>query len=219
MALRLLALLAVLAALLFLPAGRWNWPQAWAFLLAYGAFLALYAGWGLWRDPAQLAERSRVAPNVKTWDKVILTAYTLCLLLTFVLAGLDAGRFHWSSVALPIEALAWLGQALAGSVIFWAVATNTYLSRLARIQDDRGQVVITSGPYHHVRHPMYVGIIVLFVCVPLALGSWWALLPGAGIAVLFVVRTWQEDEMLRAELAGYEAYTRRVRYRLFPGVW
>jgi hypothetical protein len=155
MANRLIALLAVLAALLFLPAGRWNWPEAWALLLAYGAFLALYAVWGLWMDPAQLKERSRLAPNVKTWDKMILTAYTLCLLLTFVLAGLDAGRIHWSSVPLSTKALAWLGQALAGGAIFWAVATNTYLSRLARIQDDRGQVL-------------------LFVCVPLALGSWWA---------------------------------------------
>ena len=90
---------------------------------------------------------------------------------------------------------------------------------MARIQDDRGHVVVTSGPYRYARHPMYMAIILLFVCVPLALGSRWALLPGTGIGLLFMVRTWHEDRMLRAELAGYETYAQRVRYRLFPGIW
>jgi len=218
-AIRIVAFLALLAGLLFLPAGRWDWPEAWTFLAAYGSFLVMYAIWGLWKDPDQLKERSRVAPNVKAWDKVILTAYTICLVLTFVIAGLDAGRFHWSSVGPSTRALAWAGQALAGGVIFWALATNTFLSRMARIQDDRGHVVITAGPYRYARHPMYLGIIVLFVCVPLALGSLWALLPGVGIGLLFVIRTAREDGMLRAELAGYEAYSQRVRYRLCPGIW
>jgi len=219
MALRLATLLAILAALLFLPAGRWNWPEAWAILVAYGGFRVLCAVWWLWKDPAQLRERSRVAANVKTWDKKIVMAYTFCRALTFVIAGLDAGRFRWSSVPLPVEALGWLGQAVAGSVILWAGATNTYLSRFARIQDDRGHVVVTSGPYGYVRHPMYLGIIVLFQCIPLALGSWRALLPGAANAVLMVIRARQEDRMLRAELGGYEVYAHRVRYRLLPGVW
>jgi hypothetical protein len=93
------------------------------------------------------------------------------------------------------------------------------LSRFARIQDDRGHIVVTSGPYGYVRHPMYAGVIVLFLCIPLVLGSWLALLPGAANAVLMVIRARQEDRMLRAELGGYEAYAHRVRYRLLPGVW
>lgn len=76
-----------------------------------------------------------------------------------------------------------------------------------------------SGPYGYVRHPMYLGVIVLFLCIPLALGSWRALLPGAAIAVLLMIRAWLEDGMLRAELEGYEVYAHRVRYRLLPGVW
>jgi protein-S-isoprenylcysteine O-methyltransferase Ste14 len=108
---------------------------------------------------------------------------------------------------------------VAVSAMLWAGATNTYLSRFARIQDDRGHTVVTSGPYGYVRHPMYAGVIVLFLCIPLVLGSWLALLPGAANAVLMVTRARQEDRMLRAELGGYEAYAHRVRYRLLPGVW
>jgi len=219
MALRLATVLASLAALLFLSAGRWNWLEGWALLLAYGVFRVLCAAWWLWKDPAQLTERSRLAANVKTWDKLIVPANTLCRGLTVVVAALDAGRFHWSRVPLPIEVLAWVGQAVAVSVMLWAGATNTYLSRFARIQDDRGHTVVTSGPYGYVRHPMYLASIVLFQCIPLAVGSWRALLPGAAIAVLTVIRTRQEDRMLRAELGGYEVYAHRVRYRLLPGVW
>jgi protein-S-isoprenylcysteine O-methyltransferase Ste14 len=153
MAIRLLALLVLLAALLFVPAGRWDWLDAWLFIGAYGVFLALYGVWGLWKDPEQLEERSRISPNAKPWDKLILGAYTICLLIIFPLAGLDAGRFQWSAVGWLVKAVAWLGMAAAGSVIFWASATNTYLSRVARIQDDRGQKVVTAGPYRYVRHP------------------------------------------------------------------
>jgi protein-S-isoprenylcysteine O-methyltransferase Ste14 len=220
-ALSLVIVLGGLAALLFVPAGRLDWVEAWALLGAYSLFLALYAWWGLRRDPDQLRERGRArkAENVKPWDKAIMVAYTVLLLLTPVVAGLDAGRFHWSAVSLPAKLLAWLGLAVAGALIFWAITTNTYLSRMARIQEDRGQIVITSGPYRFVRHPMYLGIIILFLGMPVALGSWWTLLPGAAIGLLFVLRTAKEDQMLREELPGYSEYAQRVRYRLLPGVW
>jgi protein-S-isoprenylcysteine O-methyltransferase Ste14 len=220
-ALSLVVVLGGLATLLFIPAGRLDWVEAWALIAAYTAFLAAYAWWGLRRDPDQLRERghARRAENVKPWDRIILVAYTALLLLTFIVAGLDAGRFRWSAVPLPAKLVAWLGLAGAGALIFWAITTNTYLSRMARIQDDRGQVVITAGPYRHVRHPMYLGVILLFLGTPVALGSWWALLPGAAIAALFVLRTAKEDRMLREELPGYPEYARHVRYRLVPGIW
>jgi protein-S-isoprenylcysteine O-methyltransferase Ste14 len=219
LATRLLAVLAILGLLLFLPAGRLNWVEAWVMIVAYGALLGAYAWWGMTRDPGQFRERSRAGPNVPRWDKAILTAYTVLLLATFVVSGLDAGRFRWSRAPLAVEVAAWIGEAVAGALIFWVTVTNTYLSRRARIQEDRGQVVITSGPYRFVRHPMYAGIILLFLCVPMALGSWWALAPGAAIGVLFVLRTAKEDRMLRQGLAGYGEYAQRVRYRLVPGVW
>ena len=216
---RLLLVLGILAALLFLPAGRLDWPQAWAVILSFGAFLLVYALWGMYRDPDQLQERSQVAPNVKSWDKAILGIYTALLPTVFVLAGLDVGRFEWSEVPVGVQLLAWLGLVSAAALILWTTTANTYLSRQARIQADRGQTVISTGPYSHVRHPMYLGILVLFLCLGPVLSSWYALLPGLAIDVLFAVRTAKEDKMLHEELPGYEEYAHRVRYRLIPGVW
>ena len=118
-----------------------------------------------------------------------------------------------------IQAVALVGLALACGLVFWVTAANTYLSRLVRIQEDRGHQVVTTGPYRFVRHPMYAGLVVLIPCLPLFLGSWWALVPAGLIAILFVIRTALEDRTLRAELPGYAEYAQHVRYRLLPGIW
>jgi protein-S-isoprenylcysteine O-methyltransferase Ste14 len=216
-----LLVMAILAGLLFIPAGRLNWLDAWIYIIAYGIFLLSYAAWGFLKDPAQLEERSQAqsAKNVKPWDRVILFAYTVCLLALLVVCGLDAGRFRWTFIPPPVRGVGWIGMACAAALIFWCLTTNTYLSRVARIQADRGQVAITSGPYRYVRHPMYLGIIVLFVCSPIVLGSIWAVIPGGMICILFIIRTGKEDRMLIEELSGYSEYTQRVRYRLFPKIW
>ena len=120
---------------------------------------------------------------------------------------------------LLLQVLGGLGLILAGGVIWWTMTVNAYLSRWARIQGDRGQEVVTRGPYRYVRHPMYAAIILLALCVAMELGSWWALIPGTLIDVLFVVRTRLEDRMLHEELPGYREYANRVRYRLVPGIW
>jgi len=105
-------------------------------------------------------------------------------------------------------------------VIVWHVMmTNAYLSSWARIQDDRGQVVIQEGMYRRIRHPMYLGIMVSFLGIPLMLNSWWAMIPSVVIVGLFVYRTYREDRMLIDSLAGYAEYTEKVRYRLLPGIW
>jgi protein-S-isoprenylcysteine O-methyltransferase Ste14 len=96
---------------------------------------------------------------------------------------------------------------------------NTFLSRHVRIQDDRSQQTVTHGPYRWIRHPMYLGVIVLMPGISLVLGSIWALVPGGLIDILFIVRTALEDRTLQAELAGYREYAQNVRYRLFPGIW
>ncbi len=216
---RLAGLLAALAALLFIPAGRLDWWEAWRFLLVYATFLIIYLVWGLRNDPEQLAERSRTARNVKAWDKVILSAYTVLLMALLVLASLDAGRYRWAPASPSLQLIGWVGETLAGALIGWVFTVNTYLSRQMRIQDDRGQVTVTRGPYRVVRHPMYLGMIILLMSVPLVLGSRWALAPGALIGALFVLRTALEDRTLQAELPGYKEYAGRVRYRLLPGIW
>lgn len=211
--------LLTLAVLLFLPAGRLDWIEAWAYMAAYLVFLIVFVAWVIKNDPDLLEERSRVGSNARGWDRIILGVSMVLLLSTLILDGLDGGRFHRSSASVFLIGLGWLGLVLAAILIFWVVKTNTFASRFARIQEDREQRVISTGPYHFVRHPMYAGMIVLFLCTSLALGSLWGLFPAALAGVLFFIRTGLEDRMLRKELAGYEDYVRQVRYRLIPGVW
>lgn len=219
LALRLALMLVVLAAVLFGSAGRLDWTAGWRFLTGYAIVLAVYVLWGLLRDPGQFRERGREGPNVKAWDRAIIRAYTVLLLALFVVAGLDAGRFGWSAPPPAARVAGWVGLVVSSAWIIWVAMTNTYLSRLVRIQDDRGHRVVSTGPYRFVRHPMYAGLLAVFVCIPLALGSLWGLVVSALNGALFVLRTALEDHTLQRELDGYAEYARRVRYRLIPGVW
>jgi protein-S-isoprenylcysteine O-methyltransferase Ste14 len=215
----LFVVILVMDLLLFVPAGSLDWPAAWVLSLLYGLLLLVYAVWGTLKAPELLKERSQVADNVKVWDKAIMVIYTVLLLATLVLAGLDVGRFRWSQMPVAWQVVGLAGVVLSAGLIFWTIFTNAYLGRMVRIQEDRGHQVVTGGPYRYVRHPMYVGIIVLFPCMTLFLGSWWALAPASLIAILMVIRTALEDRTLQAELPGYGEYAQRVRYRLVPGVW
>jgi protein-S-isoprenylcysteine O-methyltransferase Ste14 len=141
------------------------------------------------------------------------------LFVLFGVAGLDAGRFGWSTMPLAVQVAGYAGFLLAMAVTYWAMAVNPFLATTVRIQDDRGQYVVTAGPYRYVRHPMYSAILIMWPGIALALGSWWALLPAAVIAIVFVIRTSLEDRMLQAELLGYAEYAQHTRYRLVPGVW
>ena len=105
------------------------------------------------------------------------------------------------------------------AVTYWAMAANPFLSTIVRIQDDRGQYVVTSGPYRYVRHPMYAMILLMYPGIALLLGSWWALLPAAVIISVFAIRTALEDKTLLAGLPGYPEYAQHTRYRLIPRVW
>ena len=216
---QILIILIILTALLFVPAGRLDWLQAWVLIFFILIYFLLYVQIGISKDPDQTRERSQMAKNVKPWDKVIMRIYTAILPTVFILAGLDAGRFRWSTVSMIWQLLAWIGLAFAGGIILWTVRSNTYLSRYARIQDDRGQQVVATGPYRIIRHPMYLGILTLFLCMGPALGSWVVLFPGLLIDLLFVIRTGKEDKMLQEELDGYKQYSQVVRFRLIPWIW
>ena len=217
--LQIIILMGILALILFIPAGTFDWPQAWIFIIVITVYFLLYVFIGIFQDPEQTKERSHMAANVKHWDKLLMALYTALLPTVFIVAGLDWGRLNWSRVPIIAQVLTWFGLVLAGGLILWTVHTNTYLSRYARIQEDRHQQVITTGPYQIIRHPMYLGIIILFFCLGPALGSLYALIPGFLIDVIFVFRTTKEDKMLRAELPGYQAYTKFVRFRLIPFIW
>jgi len=208
-----------MAVVLFVSAGRLDWPAAWVLSLLYLCYLLAAVIWGTLKAPDLLAERSKRADNVKSWDRVIMAIYTLLLFIMLILAGLDVGRFEWSTMPLAAQLVGLIGLFPAAGMTSWAARANAYLSRMVRIQEDRGHQVVSTGPYQYVRHPMYVGVIILVLSIPLLLGSWWALVASGLIVILFVVRTSLEDRTLQDELPGYAEYAEKVRYRLLPGVW
>lgn len=203
---------------LFLSAGRLDWPAAWIFLGFYVLVILTLGMWAMRKNPEVVNERGKME-NIKSWDKTLMTIYTVMLFVLFAVAGLDAGRFGWSVMPIALHVVGFVALAFAMAVTYWAMATNPFLSTIVRIQDDRGHYVITSGPYQYVRHPMYAAIFIMWPGIALQLGSWWALIPAAVIVIVFVIRTALEDRTLQAELPGYTAYAQRVRYRLVPGVW
>lgn len=158
--------------------------------------------WVLHNNPELVNERGKLAENTKSWDKILVTLYTLLLLGTLVTACLDA-RFRWSSVPLTLEISGGIGFILAMVLVGWASMTNPFLSAVVQIQDDRGHQVVTAGPYRYVRYPMYAGMLFFFWSIPLLLGSWLALIPSVLNVVVFIVRTALEDKTLQAELPGY----------------
>ena len=203
----------------FWLAGGLNWFRGWAFigLLIVGQTLStVYIGR---KDPELLRRRAQIGQGTKTWDLVLLTIFGLTYLAILIVAALDA-RHNWSKMTL------WLWLIGAGLHVFfvvvitWAMAVNTHFEKTVRIQSDRHHRVIESGPYRIVRHPGYIAIILgLILATPLLLGSWWAFIPAILAMVCLIIRTILEDRTLRQELSGYEAYTKKVPYRLLPGLW
>lgn len=218
-AIRLIFSIVLFLALFFLPAGTLKWPEAWILIIFYFVSVSGILIWLKKNDPELLKERSQRKKNVKTWDRIFIRVYIFFLMILLCVTGLDAVRFCWSNVPLILKIFGFLGF-IPGFVLgFWAMRENTFLSDIVRIQEDRGHRVCQTGPYSHVRHPMYIGIIIAMLCFPFALGSYYALIPAVIIVVLFVIRTVLEDRTLQEELSGYKEYTETVRFRLIPRVW
>jgi protein-S-isoprenylcysteine O-methyltransferase Ste14 len=212
------ALFLVYAALLFIPAGRLDWPWAWVLLGLYLAAIAANAAVLLRRHPETIAARAEAAGQ-RGWDRWVAGAWALVSMAGLVVAGLDA-RFGWTGpLALGWHLAGAAAYALGFALFSWAMISNAFFTTVVRIQSERGHRVCDTGPYRWVRHPGYVGAIVQALAAPLLLGSLWTLLPGVLAALLMVMRTALEDRLLRAELAGYADYAARTRYRLLPGVW
>jgi protein-S-isoprenylcysteine O-methyltransferase Ste14 len=168
-------------------------------------------------DPDLIRERMR--PGGKPLPRA-LHLVGLIPVLHWIVAGLDRGRFHWSEVPAALQVIGLLGVACGFALFLWAMYVNRFFSSVARIQAERGQHVIASGPYRYVRHPGYAAAIIFFLTSGMALGSWVA----AGVLVVLALppllwRTVVEDRLLQAELAGYRDYAARVRWRLLPGIW
>jgi protein-S-isoprenylcysteine O-methyltransferase Ste14 len=208
------------ATILFATSGRLDWGMTWVYIGVSVGFVMVNTAILLPRDPDLIAERAKIRENAKTWDKVLATLIVAVIpLISLSIAGLDH-RFGWSLSFAPIlQMLATGGMIIGSGIWIWAMASNKFFSGLVRIQEERGHAVQTSGPYQIVRHPGYVGLLLLTLAPPLMLGSLWALIP-AGISTIGIfVRTALEDRTLQQELSGYKDYTHQVRYRLLPGIW
>ncbi len=210
---------AVIGIILFAAAGDIGWVNGWVYL---GWYLVVSFVSVMITDSSLLAERSnaRRAKGQKGWDRIILGAYgTLTPLVIPLVAALDY-RFGWPpEVPLGLVVAGLAVYVLGWGIHLWAMAANRYFALVVRLQEDRGQSVATGGPYRYVRHPGYVGGILITLAAPLVLASVWALIPGVLGALLLILRTALEDETLKRELKGYAGYAECVRYRLAPRVW
>ncbi len=213
--------LVAMAALLFVPAGRIDWPGAWAFL---AEMAAMGFGLGFWlarHDPALLAERMSlpIQRGQKRWDKIFLAAVMALFILWLVVMALDAGRWRWSSVPVWAQGLGALLILLTGIIGFLALRENSYAAAVVKVQKERGQRTVTTGPYRFVRHPLYAGAVLYFLGTPLLLGSRLGLAMAPLLIAAVAFRAVMEERLLAAELDGYAAYAARVRWRLVPWVW
>jgi protein-S-isoprenylcysteine O-methyltransferase Ste14 len=216
-------LIIVLFPAIILPiSGNWSWVEGWIFSLWFDAMVLSNYVYLYLYDPALLAERSKApgSDNQKKWDKVILSGAYILWFAWFILMPLDAKRFGWSP-AFPLWIKVIGGLALLPSLyfIFRATVENTFLSTMVRIQTDRKQQVISTGVYGFVRHPMYLGMLLMLFGAPLLLGSHFGLIISSIALIVLVGRILGEEKMLFNELEGYQEYKKKVKYRLIPLVW
>jgi protein-S-isoprenylcysteine O-methyltransferase Ste14 len=206
----------VLAAIaLFGSAGTFAIAGFWAYLAIFAAvFIASF----VIIDPDLVRERMR--PGGKK-PPVGLQIFSGVLFIDWILAGLDRGRFHWSDWVPPwLQLVALVTLAAAFAVCLWAMHENRFFSSVVRIQTDRGQFVVTTGPYALIRHPGYAAGILVILASGVALGSWLAAAFLVAMSLPFLLyRAITEDRILQAELPGYRDYAARVRWRLCPGIW
>lgn len=204
--------------ILFGSAGRLDLPMAWIVL---GVHLVATEVVTLKADPGLIEERSfgGKKPGVKGWDRRIVLLTVIFGFIALMVAGLDL-RFGWSgAVPLNLQLPALAAFVLGYVLVSQATLANTFFSAVVRIQEDRGHTTVTSGPYRYIRHPGYAGLMLCVIAQPVALGSYYALIPAIITVAILLVRTGLEDRTLKKELTGYEDYAHFVRYRLLPGVW
>jgi len=206
----------IMGLLLFVPAGTIDWFMAWILIVIYIVSIIVN---NLVISPDLIRERSNKHGDAKPWDRNLVVIIIIAGFLSLIISGLDF-RFSWTgSLSSLVQGGGLVLVILSTALVIWAMISNPFFSARIRIQSDRNQTVISTGPYKYIRHPGYAGWILYVLSVPLMLGSLWALLPAIVAAGLDVIRTYLEDRILMAELAGYADYTRRVPNRLVPGVW
>jgi len=205
--------------ILFISAGRINYWQGWL-LVSINIVSVVINSLALLNNNELAEERSLAKSGTKSWDKKILGLSTITLIIIYIVAGLDSGRFQWSpkfhwSINAPGIVLIFLGEV----IFLTAQKQNKFFSSVVRIQTDRGHTVCDTGIYKIVRHPAYFGMIISVAGIPLVLGSLWSFIPSVCSTILTLIRTSLEDKTLINELNGYREYTYKTPYKLLPYIW
>ncbi len=211
----------VFALALFLPAGTTAWLAGWIFLALFFSFVIAMSLWLLRHNPGLLKERmvGLKSADRKAWDKAFIALMGIFFSVWLVLLPLDAVRFHWSQMPVWHHLAGAMVLVCSFYLFYLTFRENPYLSPAVRIQADRGQTVVSSGPYRHVRHPMYSGFVAFVLGTALVLGSWYGLLWGLILVIMVARRAVLEERTLREELKGYDVYMAHVKYRLIPHIW
>jgi protein-S-isoprenylcysteine O-methyltransferase Ste14 len=214
----LVFLVLVLASGLFIPAGTFDYWQAWVFLSVFTLATSAITLYLMCFDPALLQKRVKAGPVAEQQlvQKVIQSSASIAFIAIFVVSALDH-RFAWSQVGAAGLLMGNLLVAGGLLLVFWVFRANAYTSALIEVMAE--QRVISTGPYAWVRHPMYAGAFIMLVGIPLALGSWWGLLAVLPLMGVIVWRLKAEEAFLAQSLAGYSDYLAKVKHRLVPWVW
>ncbi|MFA6489584.1 MAG: isoprenylcysteine carboxylmethyltransferase family protein [Candidatus Micrarchaeia archaeon] len=205
----------VLAAFLFIPAGTLDYWQAWLYLAVIFSMMLFVLFYFLKHDPDFLERRFKMREK-EAKQKLFQKASGIVFFVAFLVPGLDR-RFGWSNVPFEAVIAAEILGMLGYGLVFLVFRENSYAGRTIRVE--KGQKVISTGPYSIIRHPMYLGASALYLATPIALGSYWAFLPFALIAPMLAYRIKNEEEVLCRDLKGYKAYMKKVKFRLVPGIW
>jgi protein-S-isoprenylcysteine O-methyltransferase Ste14 len=213
--LRIFIFFCALLTMFFLPAGTWTYWEAWVYLAIVFIPMLLALTYFIIKAPEILERRMRMREK-ESGQKLITKLFFLYFLLIFLLPGFDK-RFGWSSSTSEMVIMADILVLVGYGIILLVVRENQYASRI--IEVEQGHQIITHGPYALVRHPMYAGALLLYIFSPLALGSYWAMIPALLIIPLLVARIRNEESVLVRDLQGYEEYLQTTKYRLIPGLW
>lgn len=211
----LLLVFPLLGAMIFLPAGTLSYWQAWVYLAILFVPMVFALVYFLIFSPALLERRMRIREK-EAEQQLIVKLASIVILLVYLLPGFDH-RFHWSLVPIWLVVIADILVFLGYAFILLVMRENPYAARTIEVEPD--QTVVTTGPYAFVRHPMYLGVLLLYVFSPLALGSYWSMIPALFLMGLLIARITNEERVLLKELNEYREYTEKVKWRLIPGIW
>jgi protein-S-isoprenylcysteine O-methyltransferase Ste14 len=214
-AVRIILLPVFLFLLVLLPAGTLNFWQVYLYSAVLAGPMFFVVIYFLKKDPGFLERRLKTKEKEPHQKKIVQSA-AIIYMAGFIVPGLDR-RFGWSDVSLFIVILADILVLLAYIFIFFVFRENIYASRVIEVEKE--QKVISTGPYSIVRHPMYLGVIVMYLSTPVALGSFWGIIPFSILPAALVLRILNEEKVLTGQLPGYREYCGRVRYRLVPYLW